>query len=63
MLRAMTPALTLIVVTHNLGQARRISDQTMFFFNGQLVEHGATSQVFQNPREIDTERYVQGLMG
>jgi phosphate transport system ATP-binding protein len=63
MLRAMTPALTLIVVTHNLGQARRISDQTMFFFNGQLVEHGATSQVFQNPRESDTERYVQGLMG
>ncbi|MHB8826179.1 MAG: phosphate ABC transporter ATP-binding protein PstB [Acidimicrobiales bacterium] len=63
MLRAMTPALTLIVVTHNLGQARRISDQTMFFFNGQLVEHGATSQVFQNPHEIDTERYVQGLMG
>jgi phosphate transport system ATP-binding protein len=63
MLRAMTPALTLIVVTHNLGQARRISDQTMFFFDGQLVEHGATSQVFQNPREADTERYVQGLMG
>lgn len=63
MLRAMTPALTLIVVTHNLGQARRISDQTMFFFNGQLVEHGATSQVFQSPRETDTERYVQGLMG
>ncbi len=63
MLRAMTPALTLIVVTHNLGQARRISDQTMFFFDGQLVEHGSTSQVFQSPREADTERYVQGLMG
>ena len=63
MLRAMTPALTLIVVTHNLGQARRISDQTMFFFDGHLVEHGATSQVFERPRESDTERYVQGLMG
>ena len=63
MLRAMTPALTLIVVTHNLGQARRISDQTMFFFDGHLVEHGSTAQVFERPRESDTERYVQGLMG
>ncbi len=63
LLREMTPALTLIVVTHNLGQARRISDQTMFFFDGHLVEHGATAELFTSPRERDTDRYVNGLMG
>ena len=63
LLRTMTPALTLIVVTHNLGQARRLSDSTMFFFNGRLVEHGGTEQVFSEPREADTARYVNGLMG
>ena len=63
LLRTMTPALTLIVVTHNLGQARRLSDSTMFFFNGRLVEHGDTEQVFSEPREADTARYVNGLMG
>ena len=63
LLRTMTPALTLIVVTHNLGQARRLSDSTMFFFNGRLVEHGDTEGLFSNPREADTGRYVNGLMG
>lgn len=63
LMRAMTPALTLIVVTHNLGQARRVSDRTMFFYEGRLVEHGATDQVFERPREADTARYVNGLMG
>lgn len=63
LLRTMTPALTLIVVTHNLGQARRLSDATMFFFNGRLVEHGPTEELFSNPREADTGRYVNGLMG
>ena len=63
LLRTMTPALTLIVVTHNLGQARRLSDSTMFFFNGRLVEHGGTEELFSNPREADTARYVNGLMG
>ena len=63
LLRTMTPALTLIVVTHNLGQARRLSDATMFFFNGRLVEHGDTEELFSNPQEADTGRYVNGLMG
>lgn len=63
LLRTMTPALTLIVVTHNLGQARRLSDSTMFFFNGLLVEHADTEDLFSNPREADTGRYVNGLMG
>lgn len=63
LLRALTPALTLIVVTHNLGQARRVSDNTMFFYEGKLIEHGATSELFSQPRETDTARYVNGLMG
>ncbi len=63
LMRTLTPALTLIVVTHNLGQARRVSDNTMFFYEGRLVEHGPTSQVFDHARETDTARYVNGLMG
>ena len=63
LLRKMTPALTQIIVTHNLGQARRLSDSTMFFFGGRLVEHGPTEELFSNPREADTGRYVNGLMG
>ncbi len=63
LMRAMTPALTIIVVTHNLGQARRVSDKTMFFYEGRLVEHGDTSQIFDQPREASTDRYVNGLMG
>lgn len=63
MLRTMTPALSLIIVTHNLGQAHRIADQTMFFYDGRLVEYGPTQQIFENPQQPDTERYVKGLMG
>ena len=63
LLRQMTPALTQIIVTHNLGQARRLSDSTMFFFGGRLVEHGSTEELFSHPREADTGRYVNGLMG
>ncbi len=63
LLRELTPALTLIVVTHNLGQARRVSDNTMFFYEGKLVEHGATNDLFNQPRETNTARYVNGLMG
>ncbi len=61
--RTLTPALTLLVVTHNLGQARRLSDATMLFYDGQLAEHGSTAQVFEQPRDARTARYVQGLVG
>jgi phosphate transport system ATP-binding protein len=63
MLRSLAPALTLIVVTHNLGQARRVSHHTMFFYDGALVEHGTTEQLFERPRHDQTERYVTGRMG
>jgi phosphate transport system ATP-binding protein len=63
LIKTMTPALSLIVVTHNLGQAMRISNHTMFFYQGALVEHGKTDDVFNRPEHPDTERYVTGRMG
>jgi len=63
LLRTLAPALTLIVVTHNLGQAMRVSHNTIFFYQGQLMEHGPTDEVFNRPKHPDTERYVTGRMG
>jgi phosphate transport system ATP-binding protein len=63
LIREMAPALTIIIVTHNLGQARRVSDTTMFFYDGHLIEHGPTEQLFTSAAHPDTDRYVKGLMG
>jgi phosphate transport system ATP-binding protein len=63
LLRQLTPALTLIFVTHNLGQARRASDYTMFLYEGELVEQGPTADIFERPKHSRTERYVTGRMG
>ena len=63
LIKTLTPALSLIVVTHNLGQAMRISNQTMFFYQGALVEYGLTDDLFNRPTHPDTERYVTGRMG
>jgi phosphate transport system ATP-binding protein len=54
---------TIIIVTHNMQQAARVSDQTAFFYIGELVETGATEQIFTNPREQRTEDYVTGKFG
>jgi phosphate transport system ATP-binding protein len=54
---------TIVVVTHNMQQAVRVSDHTAFFYMGELVEHGETRQVFTNPRERRTEDYVTGKFG
>ena len=63
LLKTLTPALSLIVVTHNLGQALRVSNHTMFFYQGQLMEYGRTDDLFNRPQHHDTERYVTGRMG
>ncbi|HUA96566.1 MAG TPA: phosphate ABC transporter ATP-binding protein [Acidimicrobiales bacterium] len=63
LMRDMAPALTLIVVTHNLAQAVRVSERTMFFYGGHLVEHGPTADLFEHPVQPETERYVTGRMG
>jgi phosphate transport system ATP-binding protein len=54
---------TVVVVTHNLAQALRVSDFTAFFYLGKLVEFGTTQQVFHSPREKLTENYVSGRFG
>jgi len=63
MIRSLVPALTIIIVTHNLGQARRISDKTIFFYQGKMVEFASTAQLFEDPKEPETARYVSGRMG
>ena len=54
---------TIVIVTHNMQQAGRVADRTAFFHLGNLVEIGATSQIFMNPRERRTEDYVTGRYG
>jgi phosphate transport system ATP-binding protein len=54
---------TIAIVTHNMQQAARVSDQTAFFYMGELVEAGPTEQIFTNPRESRTEDYVTGKFG
>ena len=54
---------TIAIVTHNMQQAARVSDQTAFFYMGELVEIGATEQIFTNPRQQRTEDYVTGKFG
>ena len=54
---------TVIMVTHNMQQAARISDNTAFFLLGELVEFGKTEQLFSNPRDKRTEDYITGRFG
>jgi phosphate transport system ATP-binding protein len=54
---------TIVIVTHNLQQAARVSDTTAFFWLGRLVEYGATAEIFTAPREKLTEDYVTGRFG
>ena len=54
---------TIVIVTHNMQQAVRISDRTAFFLLGELVEYGATEQVFSAPAEKRTEDYITGRFG
>ena len=52
-----------IIVTHSMSQARRVSDRTAYFHMGNMVEYGETEQIFINPREKLTETYVSGRIG
>ena len=55
--------LTIIIVTHNMQQAARVSDYTAFLYLGQLVEYGPTKKIFENPEKELTERYISGKFG
>lgn len=55
--------LTIIIVTHNMQQAARVSDYTAFMYLGELVEYGPTKKIFENPEKELTERYISGKFG
>ncbi|HEX2317796.1 MAG TPA: phosphate ABC transporter ATP-binding protein PstB [Streptosporangiaceae bacterium] len=63
LIKGLTPEITVVIVTHNLAQASRVSDRTIFLNRGRLVEHGDTRQVFENPAEKETAHYVSGRFG
>ena len=54
---------TIVIVTHNMQQAVRISDKTAFFLLGELIEYGNTEEMFSNPKEKKTEDYITGRFG
>jgi len=63
LIRELRQSFTIVIVTHNMQQAARVSDATAFFYMGELIEHGPTEQIFTNPRESRTEDYVTGKFG
>ena len=54
---------TIVIVTHNMQQAARVSDYTAFFYKGVIVEYGDTRRMFTKPREKKTEDYITGRFG
>ncbi len=54
---------TIVIVTHNMQQAARVSDRTAFFYLGEMVEEGPTKEVFTNPKKKKTENYITGRFG
>jgi phosphate transport system ATP-binding protein len=63
MIFALKEEVTILIVTHNMEQAARVADFTGFMYLGALVEHGATSQIFQTPKNQLTEKYLTGSFG
>jgi phosphate transport system ATP-binding protein len=63
LVRTLVPQITVVIVTHNLAQARRVADRTIFLNAGRLVEHADTEQLFEHPAEEETARYVSGRFG
>jgi phosphate transport system ATP-binding protein len=54
---------TILIVTHNMAQARRVSDECMFMLHGEMIEHNETAALFVTPRDKRTEEYVEGRYG
>ena len=63
LIRELEAQYTIVIVTHNMQQAARVSDRTAFFFEGSLIECGDTDEIFTNPRNKRTEDYVSGRFG
>jgi phosphate transport system ATP-binding protein len=63
LVRTLKDSVTIIIVTHNMQQAARVSDFTAFMYLGDLIEYGSTNQIFMNPEKELTERYITGKFG
>ena len=63
LIRELRERYTIVIVTHNMQQASRVSDKTAFFYVGELIEFGETAQLFNRPREPKTEDYITGRFG
>jgi phosphate transport system ATP-binding protein len=63
LINELSKELTVIIVTHNMQQAARVSNYTAFMYLGELIEYGPTKQIFENPQKELTERYISGKFG
>jgi phosphate transport system ATP-binding protein len=54
---------TIVIVTHSMQQAARVSDRTAFFYLGELIEYDTTEKIFMNPSQAQTEAYISGRFG
>jgi phosphate transport system ATP-binding protein len=63
LLQELKSSYTIVLVTHNMQQAARVSDYTAFFFEGRIIEFGATTQIFEKPVQRQTEEYITGRFG
>ena len=63
LIRELRSQYTIIIVTHSMAQAKRVSDDTMFMYMGELIEHGHTEQIFNAPKNPRTGQYIEGRFG
>jgi len=63
LLRTLREKFTIVIVTHNMAQARRVSDECLFMLHGELIEHSETSSLFMSPKDERTEQYIEGRYG
>ena len=63
LIRVLVKNYTVVIVTHNMQQAARVSDYTAYMYLGKLIEYGKTKQIFENPTEESTENYITGRFG
>jgi phosphate transport system ATP-binding protein len=63
LIRELIKNYTVVIVTHNMQQAARVSDYTAYMYLGKLIEYGQTKQIFENPKEESTENYITGRFG
>jgi phosphate transport system ATP-binding protein len=63
LIRELRSHYTIIIVTHSMAQAKRVSDETMFMYMGELIEHGSTHQIFNAAKNPRTSQYIEGRFG